>query len=68
MPEFNGFNYSIFDDAVNIIYDYEEKFQFYGVTHVLVSNKDILCKLLLKDQNYNIIYQDKYFVLFEKGV
>lgn len=68
LPEFNGFNYSIFDDAVNIIYDYEEKFQFYGVTHVLVSNKDILCKLLLKDQNYNIIYQDKYFVLFEKGV
>lgn len=65
LKEFNGLDYSIFDDVMNIKYDYEEKFDFYGVTHALVSKTSILNKLFEKDSNFTIIYSDKYFSLFE---
>lgn len=66
LSEFNGLDYSIFDDAMEIEYNYEEEFDFYGVTHALVSKSSLFYKILLKDENYNIIYKDKNFVLFEK--
>lgn len=65
LSEFNGLGYSIFDDAMEIEYIYEEKFEFYDVTHVLVQKKDIFYQILSKDQNYHVIYRDKNFVLFE---
>ena len=65
LKEFNGLDYSIFDDAMNIKSDYEEKFDFYGVTHALVFNTSILNKLFEKDSSFNIIYSDKYFSLIE---
>ena len=68
LKEFNGLNYSIFDDAMEMGYHYEEKFEFYGVTHALVQKDNIFYTILLKDQNYTVIYKDKNFVLFEKGV
>lgn len=68
LKEFNGMKYSIFDDAMNIQgkkYDYERLFDFYGVTHALVKNKSVLNKLLTNNSNYNVIYTDDYFTLFE---
>ncbi|MGN1267898.1 MAG: hypothetical protein ACI4U0_00100 [Candidatus Aphodocola sp.] len=66
LSEFNGLNYSIFDDEMNIEYNYEKKFKFYRITHALVSKEDILFIILKHDDDYRVIYQDKYFVLFEK--
>lgn len=66
LSEFNGLDYSIFDDVMEIAYNYEKKFDFYGVTHALVSKSSLFYKILLKDENYNIIYKDKNFVLFER--
>ena len=66
LSEFNGLKYSIFDDEMNIEYNYKKKFKFYDVTHALVSNDDIFYRILSVDNNYNIIYNDKYFTLFER--
>lgn len=68
LKEFNGLDYSIFDDSVKIEYIYEKKFKKYGVTHALLYKDEIFSKILIKDSNYNIIYEDKYFILFEKVV
>jgi len=67
LKEFNGLDYSTFDDAMEIEHDYnyEEKFEFYDVTHALIIKKSTLNKLLEKDNNYEKIYSDKYFNLFE---
>lgn len=66
LKEFNGLDYSIFDDSVNIEYVYEKKFEKYGVTHVLLYKKEIFSKILKKDSNYDVVYKDKYFILFAK--
>ena len=66
LKEFNGLEYSIFDDAMNIIYNYEEKFNFYGVTHVLISKDGLFYKILIKDDDYQVIYEDNSFILFKK--
>ena len=66
LSEFNGLKYSIFDDEMNIEYNYKKKFKFYDVTHALVSNNDIFYRILSVDNNYNIIYEDKHFTLFER--
>ena len=65
LKEFNGLNYSIFDDAMNIAYNYEEKFIFYDITHALVNNDYILNKLFEKDNKFNVIYNDNFFTLYE---
>lgn len=65
LKEFNGLNYSIFDDAMNIAYNYEEKFIFYDITHALVNNDSILNKLFEKDNKFNVIYNDNFFTLYE---
>lgn len=66
LSEFNNLDYSIFDDAMEIEYNYEEKFEFYQITHTLISNDSLFYKILFKDQDYTIIYQDKDFTLFER--
>jgi len=65
LSEFNGLDYSIFDDAMEIERTYEEKFEFYGVTHVLLNKKSLFYQIISRDSNYKIIYKDKNFVLFE---
>ena len=65
LSEFNGLDYSIFDDAMEVINNYEEKFKFYGVTHALVYKDSVLNKLLTKDKNFSSLYSDEYFELFE---
>lgn len=67
LKEFNGLNYSIFDDAMEIEKDYEEKFDFYNVSHALLDNDSMLYIILSKDVNYTILYEDENFTLFEKN-
>ena len=66
LKEFNGMNYSIFDKMENMPRNYENEFKKMGVTHVLVSKEENLFLILRKDIHYKILYQDKYFILFEK--
>ena len=66
LKEFNGMRYSIFDKMENMPRNYEKEFKKMGVTHVLVSKKESLFFILRKDANYKVLYQDKYFVFFEK--
>lgn len=68
LKEFNGLDYSTFDDAMSIQgkkYDYDKYFEFYGVTHALVMKGSVLERFFLKDYGFNILYEDDYFALFE---
>lgn len=65
LKEFNGLDYSIFDDAMNIIKDYDKKFEFYDVSHVLIHTNSYFYRIISKDDNYVILYKDKNFTLFE---
>ncbi len=66
-PEFN--EKDIFSDALDIaglsVY-YEDKFDEYGVTHVITNSDSKLKMLLEKDDNYNVLYEDDYFWIFER--
>ena len=68
LKEFNGMGYSIFDKMENISRNYEKDFEKYSVTHVLVSKKETIFLVLSKDSHYKVLYNDKYFTLFEKIV
>ena len=48
--------------------DYEKEFERFGVTHVLVSKKEVLFLILKKDVHYKTLYEDKNFILFEKTI
>lgn len=66
-PEFN--DKDIFSDALNIAgleVDYEDKFEEYGVTHIVIEKDSKLKMLLEKDDNYNKIYNDDFFYVFER--
>ena len=77
-PEFNGtYNKEekeyegrdIFSDALNIAgvaVDYETKFEEYGVTHVILYENAKLAMILEEDSNYDLIYSDDNFVIFER--
>ena len=58
--------YSIFDKMENISRNYEKDFEKYDVTHVLVKKKEMLFLILSKDSHYKVLYNDKYFTLFER--
>lgn len=68
LKEFNGMDYSVFDDSISIEYDYQydKYFKKYGVDYALVNNDRMLFHLLRLDNNYNIIYKDNYFTIFER--
>ena len=66
LKEFNGMTYSIFDKMKNISKNYEEDFEKYDVTHVLVEKKEMLFLILSKDSHYKVLYNDQYFTLFER--
>lgn len=69
MKQFNSnLKYDIFNDFVNIIYDYEEKFDYYDIEYVLQYNDSDLSLILSKDSNYKVIYNDEYFTLFERCI
>ena len=65
--QFSSFENDIFDDYEFILSNYQSKFEFYGITHALIYKKDNpFYPVLKKDDNYEILYEDDYFCLFEK--
>lgn len=59
----------IFSDALNIpgvAVNYENKFEEYGVTHVMLYENSKLAMILEDDSNYNKLYEEGNFVIFER--
>ena len=77
-PEFNGtYNKEkkkyegrdIFSDSINtssISKYYENTFDEYGVTHLLIKKSSKLNMLLSKNDNYKQLYSDDQFVVIER--
>ena len=77
-PEFNGtYNEEtkkydgrdIFSDALNIagvVKNYEEKFEEYKVTHIILYQNSKLAMILEEDSNYKEIYNKGNFKIFER--
>ena len=79
-PEFNKIKNSpdeklakgrdIFSDYINtsnISRYYEKTFEKYDITHVILSKKSKLNMLIDKDEKYNRLYSDDYFVIYERN-
>lgn len=69
-PEFNG-NRDIFRDFIDTEYthvDYEDIFKKYDITHVILYKSSKLNSSIKKDENYNEIYSDASFVIYEREV
>jgi hypothetical protein len=67
LPEFNR-GVTIFDDSINIQYNYKEVFDKYDVSHILIYNDNILSTILELDNDYENIYEDDYFTLYKKVI
>lgn len=68
-PQFNGWEDDIFRDFINLTNacnDYEEKFEHYGITHLLIYRNSTLDKVLRLDTNYNELYKDDNFILYQR--
>lgn len=66
LEQFNK-NINIFNDwiSVNFEGEYREIFNKYDINYALI-NKDIyIYKLFILDECFEVVYEDKYFVLFE---
>ena len=77
-PEFNGtkdengeYNgRDIFSDYINtsnISTYYDDKFNEYGITHVLIKKGSKLNMLIKRNDNYKELYSDNNFVLYERN-
>ena len=65
--QFSGFDYDIFDDYAYIPLNYHEKFDFYGITHILIYKEDNqLYNILDNSDNYINLYEDEFFVLYKR--
>ena len=76
-PEFNGVKNKygkyegrdIFSDYINtsnISKYYEDTFEKYNITHIIVRKNSKLSMLISKDSNYKNLYQDNNFVIYER--
>ena len=74
-PEFNSVEgylhsgYDIFSDALDIpslSTGYEEVFEKYGVNHVILYANAKMCLLLNEDENYELLYDDNNFRVYER--
>ena len=76
-PEFNGTKNkegkyegrNIFSDYINvssISTYYENKFEKYDITHVILGKKTKLNMFLSRDENYKELYSDDNFVVYER--
>ena len=59
-------DYSIFDELEDLSFNYKDRFKYHNVTHALIDKNSVLYIILENDINYNTIYEDKYFILFER--
>ena len=65
--QFNGLDYDIFDDWINIPSNWSEKFNFYNITHILVYKEESsFYKIFENYDNYQVLYEDEYFILIER--
>lgn len=66
---FNKLERDIFNDYVDVInnLNYEEVFNYYQVTHILLKKDNLLIKILSSDENYQEIYSDNYFIILERN-
>ena len=65
--EFNDTN--IFYDFIQVsngYMNYEEIFNKYNFSHILLQTEDIAQQYICKDKNYKSIYEDEHYVLYEK--
>ena len=76
-PEFNGTKgedgkykgRDIFTDYINtsnISTYYENKFEHYDITHVIIKKGSKLNMFLSRDDKYNELYSDKNFIVYER--
>ena len=68
-PQFNGWEDDIFRDFINLTgacSDYEEKFEHYGITHLIIYENSTLDKVLRVDTNYKELYKDDEFIIYER--
>lgn len=70
-PEFSGKEEDIFMDFINVssIGDfYEDIFDKYGITHAIMYKNAKISMIIDKtnDENYKKIYEDDYFVIYER--
>ncbi len=65
---FNRRERDIFNDYVEVIknLNYEEIFDYYDITHVLLYKDSDVMKLLKKDNRFQEIYVDEYFSILER--
>ena len=66
LNEFNKTNLNIFDDMTKIYINYEEKFKKYNMNYALVEKKEKLNYFLEKDNNFEKIYSDKYYIIYKQ--
>ena len=68
-PKFNKLEDDIFQDYMNIyslrVY-YEDKFDYYKITHVLTYKSSILSMYINKTSDYKELYSDDNFIIFER--
>ena len=68
-PQFNGLEDDIFQDFIQIytmkVY-YEDKFDHYGVTHIITYKKSSLAMYIEKTSKYKELYSDDEFVIYER--
>jgi len=69
-PEFNdGIDvFSDFLDISNIGLHYEKKFEEYNITHVMMYENAKLNLFISRDENYTKLYEDEYFVIYERNI
>ena len=78
-PEFNGVKgedgeyegRDIFSDYIstsNIAKYYENTFEKYDITHVILSKNSKLNMLISSDSNYEQLYTDSHFVIYERVI
>ena len=78
-PEFNGVKgedgeyegRDIFSDYIstsNIAKYYENTFEKYDITHVILSKNSKLNMLISRDSNYEQLYSDSHFVIYEREI
>ena len=69
-PEFNGDSEKdIFSDAVqvaSISKYYEDVFDKYEITHLLIPNNTKMNMFISRDENYEELYKDNNFVIYER--
>lgn len=69
-PEFNGDSEKdVFSDAVqvaSISRYYEDVFNKYEITHLLIPNNTKMNMFISRDENYKELYKDNNFVIYER--